>query len=284
MAAADPTAARPRLRSRLWRLLRLVLIGYVGVLILLVAFERRFIYYPVPAAASWHEPPDPTIRDVTLRAATGEAIHAWWLPRPGSADVMLYSHGNAGNLSHRGPGVVRWSEQLDASVLIYDYPGYGKSEGVPSEPGCHAAARAAFDWLTREQKYEPGRVILFGASLGGAMAAQLAANHDHRALILVAPFTSIPDMAAVRFPWLPARYFVRHKFDNFANLPRCRRPVVIVHGTADSIVPYRHAERLYEVANEPKMLIPVKGADHNMSLPDDFFPRLREFLSQHACP
>src|SRR5207244_7951593 len=127
---------------------------------------------------------------------------------------------------------------------------------------------AAWTWLTTEQKLDPGRIVLVGASLGGAVATDLAREHECRALVLLKAFTSIPDMAHSRFPWLPARYFVRHRFDNLPQLPLVRRPVFVTHGTTDRVVPFAHAKRLFAAANEPKEFVPLPGNDHNDKLPD----------------
>jgi fermentation-respiration switch protein FrsA (DUF1100 family) len=273
--------------AALWRHRRLrrwlggAVLAYLGVLIVLLALERLFIFVPSTAEQSWHDKPDPRIEDATLRAATGETIHAWWLPQPGANGALHYSHGNAGNLSHRGPGLMRWASELNLSVLIYDYPGYGLSPGRANEENCYAAAEAGHQWLTDVQKIEPKQIALLGASLGASMAVDLARRHDHRALILIKPFSSIPDMAQVRFPWLPARYFVRHRFDNVAKIRDCHRPVFVVHGTTDTVVPFRLGQRLYDAANEPKEFVSLDGHDHNTSLPGDFFQRLRNFLDKH---
>ena len=281
-SSAEPTVSVRRPRRRWRRGLRNLALAYLGILVLLLALERWFIYYPVTAAEDWAEPPDPRIRDVELAAATGERIHAWWLPRPEATGAVLYAHGNAGNLSHRGKGILRWATELNCSVLIYDYPGYGRSSGQANEQTCYAAAEAAWEWLTREQKFAPARVTLLGASLGGAMSVELARQHECRAVVLIKPFTSIPDMAHLRFPWLPARYLVRHRYDNLAKLPQVHRPVFIAHGTADRVVPYAHGERLFAAANEPKEFLRLEGDDHNTPLPGDFFQRLRSFLVAHA--
>jgi fermentation-respiration switch protein FrsA (DUF1100 family) len=275
-------ATTPRRFRRLRRWLGVAVLAYLGVLILLLALERRFIFVPATAAESWHDKPDARIEDVTLHAATGEIIHAWWLPRPGATGVLHYSHGNAGNLSHRGPGLLRWASELNVSVLIYDYPGYGRSHGWATEENCYAAAEAAYQWLTEVQKADPRQVLLLGASLGGSMAIEMARRHDHRAVILIKPFSSIPDMAQARFPWLPARYFVRHQFDNVAKIRDCNRPVFVVHGTTDTVIPYKLGQRVYEAANEPKEFVTLDGHDHNTPLPGDFFQRLRAFLEKHA--
>jgi fermentation-respiration switch protein FrsA (DUF1100 family) len=274
-------ASKPRRRWQRW------LIGaafcYFGLLIVLLALEGRFIYHPTPATVSWTDPPDPAVRDVYFDLPTGERIHGWWWPRPGSDRAVLYCHGNAGNLSHRGGGLARWADTAGgASILIFDYPGFGRSTGVPTEKNCYAAGEAAWSWLTVEQKIPAERIVLVGASLGGAMATDLAREHGCAALVLVKAFTSIPDMASVMFPWLPARYFVRHRFDNLSKLPLVHRPVFVTHGTADTVIPYVLGERLYAAANEPKEFVPLPGNDHNDRLPDEFFTRLRRFLDEQA--
>src|SRR5436190_2902932 len=244
MATATNTSTRRRWPWWLRWARNLALI-YLGMIVLLLALENWFIYKAVTAAEEWTEPPDPRIQDVILPLPTGERIHAWWLPVPNAAGAILYAHGNAGNLSHRGRGVVRWATELNCSVLIYDYPGYGRSTGKVSEQTCYAAAQAAWDWLTQEQKVAPAKVLLLGASLGGAMSIELARQHDCRAVVLLKAFTSIPDMAREMFPWLPARYLVRHGYDNLAKLPQIHRPVFIVHGTGDRVIPCAHGERLF---------------------------------------
>ncbi len=276
------TPPTPRRAAPLWRrwLLNLAIV-YLGILGMLLVLERRIIYHPVTAADHWADPPDARFQDVVLPLPTGEQVHAWWLPQPGAAGATLYCHGNAGNLSHRSRGCVRWAAELNNSVLIFDYPGFGKSTGTATEQTCYAAGEAAWTWLTREQRIEPRRVMLRGGSLGGAVAAELAARHDCRALVLIKAFSSIPDMAQQRFPWLPARYLVRHRYDNLAKLPRIHAPVFIAHGTADRVVPYAQGERLFAAANEPKEFMRLEGDDHNDPLPEEYFERLRRFLSAH---
>jgi fermentation-respiration switch protein FrsA (DUF1100 family) len=264
---------------RRWRRgLAVVALGYLGLLLVLLALENWFIYRPTTAAQAWVEPTDPAVRDVYFDLPTGERVHGWWRPRADAKLAVLYCHGNAGNLSHRGGSLARWADTLDASVLIFDYPGFGRSTGAPTERSCYASGEAAWTWLTTEQHVEPSRVVLIGASLGGAVATDLAREHGCRALVLVKAFTSIPDMAAGMFPWLPARYFVRHRFDNLSKLPFVRRPVFVTHGTTDGVIPFAHGERLFAAANEPKQFLPLPGNDHNDKLPDELFTRLRRFV------
>jgi fermentation-respiration switch protein FrsA (DUF1100 family) len=246
----------------------------------LLMLENRFVFHPTRDV----EPPPPGlhIQDVELRSADGTPIHAWWTisddwqPAQGA---LLYCHGNGGNLTYRGESVRRLRDLLRLGVLIFDYPGYGRSGGMPTESGCYAAADAAYDWLTGVQKIPGERVMLYGGSLGCAVATDLAVRQPHRALVLVSPFSSLPDMAQLQFPWLPARYLVRNRFDNLSKIISCRRPVFIAHGTADRIVPFAQGERLFAVANEPKRFFPMPGYDHNHTPGHDFYETLRDFLA-----
>jgi fermentation-respiration switch protein FrsA (DUF1100 family) len=204
-----------------------------------------------------------------------------WRPDQGA---LLYCHGNAGNLSHRGEQLRRWRDLMRLAVLIFDYPGYGRSAGKPSEAGCYAAAAAAHDWLTGIKKVPGERIVLYGGSLGGAVAIQLAARRPHRALALVSAFASLADMARLRFPWLPARWLLRSRFDNVGTICTCCRPVFIAHGTADRVVPFAHGERLFAVANEPKEFFAMLGYDHNHTPPPEFYEKLRQFLKRTETP
>jgi fermentation-respiration switch protein FrsA (DUF1100 family) len=170
---------------------------------------------------------------------------------------------------------------LKVHVLIFDYPGYGKSEGRPTEQGCYQAADAAYAFLTVTQKVAPEKILLYGGSLGGGVAVDLATRKSHRGLILVKTFTSAPDTGASMFPWLPVRWLMRNRFDNLAKIKSCHRPVFIAHGTMDNLVPFAHSQRLFEAAHEPKSFFIMPGADHNAPLPQEFFTALRTFLDKH---
>lgn len=271
--------AWPRL---LLKLLGGVLALYVGVLVVLMLLESKLVFHPVSAAQDWQSPPADT-RDVTLTLADGTRVHAWWCPRPGSDKAVLYCHGNGGNLSHRAGSVRKLRDSLNASVLIFDYPGYGKSEGVPTEQGCYQAADAAYDWLMNEQSVEPCRLLLYGDSLGGGVAVNLAGRKEHGGLVLIRTFTTLPDVGATIYPWLPVRWVMRHRFDSLGTIGSCCRPVFVAHGTADRLIPFVLGKRLYEAANEPKSFYAMEGLDHNDPLPAEMYARLGEFLRESGC-
>jgi fermentation-respiration switch protein FrsA (DUF1100 family) len=256
-----------------------LLLVYLGVCLVLKFFENSLVYRPTLATQHWQEKPTSEIQDVELTSADGTSIHAWWLPCPGADEALLYLHGNAGNLSHRGRAIVELREWLGVSVLIIDYPGYGKSSGRPTEQGCYDAGEAAYAWLVDQRKIAPEKILLYGGSLGGGIAVDLASRKPHRALILAKTFTSTPDVAANLYPWLPVRWLMSNRFDNLAKISRCHRPVFIGHGDVDDLIPFAHGQRLFTAANEPKHFVNLVGSDHNAPLPQSFFAELKQFLA-----
>ena len=261
---------------RLLRFLALAACVYLGVILVLAIFENWLVYFPT-SAQDWIPPPSAEIKDIELTSADGTRIHAWWWPVAGSNGAIVYCHGNAGNLSSRGPTLKKIRDALGESVLIFDYPGYGKSGGKPSEKGCYQAADAAYDWLLK-QNIDPEKVVIYGGSLGGGVAVDLASRKKHRALVLTKSFTSLPDVGQHLHPWLPVRWLMRNRFDNLGKIGGITSPVFIAHGTADSLVPFEQGQRLFAAANEPKQFMQVNGGDHNDPLPAEFFQNLQAFL------
>ena len=175
--------------------------------------------------------------------------------------VALIMHGNAGNMSQRMDTIAMF-HRLGYGVLIFDYRGYGRSTGRPSEEGLYRDAVAAWDYLTRQRGIAPGQIVLFGESLGGAVAAWLAAHERPGALVLSSVFTSAPELAADLYPWLPTRWLVRLRYDTRAALTQINCPVLVAHSPDDEIIPFRHGQMLYEAAPEPKAFLQLAGG-HN---------------------
>ena len=270
-------------KSWLRRLLRLLVLAaciYLGVIVLLSFFENWLVYFAT-SAGNWTPAPSAEIKDIELTSADGTRIHAWWWPVADSSGAILYFHGNAGNLSNRGPALKTIRDALGESILIFDYPGYGKSGGRPSEKGCYQAADAAYQWLL-DQKIDPGRIVLYGGSLGGGVAVDLASRKKHRALVLAKTFTSLPDVGQHLHPWLPVRWVMRNRFDNLSKIGSITSPVFIVHGTADTLVPIEQSRQLFAAANEPKQFMAIEGGDHNTALPQEFLQNLKAFLQGTA--
>ncbi len=289
MTTAPATARPTRTWPRRLRRAALCLAGaYLGVFLLLLALERWLLFHPTAHDRHWEAPP-PAIRaeDVWLPLDNDVVVHAWWCPterwKP-SDGALLYAHGNAGNLSHRGGAVRRWQEGLGTGVLIFDYPGDGRSTGTPGEAACYAAADVACDWLTRDKGVAPERIVLLGKSLGGGVAVELATRRPYRALVLLSAFTSVPDMAANLYPWLPVRPFVRNRFENLKKIADTPGRVFVAHGTADRMIPFAMAERLFEAAPGPKRLFPLHGHDHNQGPGPDFYENVARFLREVEAP
>lgn len=278
--SAQPT--RRTWRKRIARVALLTIVVSILVLGMLSIFENRFVYFPVRADEDWYEPDGFAKRDLELKLPNGTPIHAWWCPKDGASGALIHAHGNGGNLSHRAPTYALLQQQLNFSVLAFDYPGYGKSGGSPSENGCYAAGEAAWQWLTTEGGVAPERVVLFGESLGGGVATELATRHACRALVLFCSFTSAPDVGKEIYPFLPVHQMMRTRFDNLSKIGKLNCPVFVTHGDCDTIIKSSHAQRLFDAATEPKALHWIRGADHNDPITPETLAALSDFLREHS--
>ena len=272
---------------RRWRRIgALVVCVYLAVLGVLLCLEDRLLYPAATFARPWREPrPDLGVRDVELTASDGTAIHAWFALPAGwraEAGVVLYSHSNGSNLSWKQGNCRRWQTELKRAVLVYDYPGYGKSGGRPSEQGCYAAAEAAHRWLVEQQRVSAGEIILVGESLGSGMATELATRHENRLLVLCGAFTSFPDMAQQKVPCYPSRWLVRNQLDNLGKIDQVRGPVFIAHGREDHCVPFGMGERLFARARQPRRFYPIPAFGHQHPADPAFFAAVRAFLDETA--
>ncbi|MGF1577747.1 MAG: alpha/beta hydrolase [Gemmataceae bacterium] len=269
------------LRVMVW-FLGAVTLFYCVVLFVLFLFENQLVYLPSSAQQFWREPEGYVKEDIMLPLDDGTKIHAWWCPKDEAKSVMLIAHGNAGNLSHRSFVVPLWQSKLDASVVMFDYPGYGKSEGSPTESGCYESGEVVYNWLVQEKKLSPKTIVFFGRSLGSGIMTYLATKHDHKALVLSSPFTSLPDAAQRLYPYFPVRLLMRNRFPNLSRVSQCRSPIFLIHGEADSLIPISHSEKLYSAANEPKKFVRLAWHDHNHVMPEEVYEEVAEFLENHA--
>jgi len=222
--------------------------------------------------------------DVAIETSDGILLHGWFIP--GDSDrVLLFFHGNAGNISHRLESV-RQFLQLGLSVLIIDYRGYGQSGGRTSERGIYRDAEAAWRYLTETNETSPGRIIVFGRSMGASAAGYLAAHYRPLALIVESSFTSVPDIAAEYYPWLPVRWLsrLRHATADFVRQAAC--PVLVIHSRDDEIVPFRHGEAIFAAASEPRSFLELRGTHNDAFLRDErnYLAGLRSFLDGLPAP
>lgn len=268
----------------LWTLLGSLALAYGGFAALVFISQDKLAYYPQIGREIHTTPRDHGLdyEQLTLATPDGEKLDAWFVPAPQSRGVVLFLHGNAGNLSHRMDSIAMFHRQ-GHDVLIFDYRGYGRSTGKPSETGLYRDAQTAWDHLTRQRGIPPGRIVLFGESLGGAVAAWLAARERPGALVLSSVFTSAPALAADLYPWLPTRWLVHLRYDTRAALAEVRCPVLIAHSPDDEIIPFRHGQVLFEAAAEPKVFLPLAGGHNDgfIFMRQDWVDALADFLRKH---
>lgn len=219
---------------------------------------------------------------VALTTADGIRLEGWFLPAEPSHATLLFFHGNAGNISHRLESL-RLFHNAGLAVFIIDYRGYGNSDGKPSEMGLYRDAEAAWRYLTDTRRILPRDILLFGRSLGGAMAAYLAERHPALGLVLESTFTSIPDLAEELYRGLPVRALARYRYDTLSRLANIDIPVMVIHSPHDDIIPFSHGERLYNSAKQPKRFLQIKGT-HNTGVLEsmDIYSRGWESFV-HAC-
>jgi len=234
--------------------------------------ESQMIYFPTRYPDGLWAPEDVTrhsgctLEDCFFSTEDGLRLHGWWC-RPTHAEgvtadmVLLWFHGNAGNLSHRADLMLRLAK-TPAQVFIVDYRGYGRSEGRPSEEGLYRDGQAAWRYLSGERRVAPERIVLFGDSLGAAVAVDLATRVQAAGIIVQSGFTSVPDMAAAHFPFVP-RALIRTRMDSLAKIQKVEGPKLFIHSPQDEVVPYELGRRLFEAAGEPKSFLDIPGASHN---------------------
>lgn len=244
-----------------FKILALLALGYGLLAGMMFLNQGRVIYLPSTQVTATPADAGLAFEDVELRTEDGVRLHGWFVPGPRpEAPVLLFLHGNAGNIGHRLHSLLQF-HQLGLAVLIIDYRGYGQSTGRPHEEGTYLDARAAWDHLVADRGVEPQRIVVFGRSLGAAVAADLANRVDAGAVILESAFTSAADLGAHHYPWLPVRLLLRHEYDTLQRVGTIRSPLLIAHSRDDELVPFADAERLQKAAGDVRLL-PMQGG-HN---------------------
>ncbi|MET0964092.1 MAG: alpha/beta hydrolase [Noviherbaspirillum sp.] len=245
------------------KLLAMSGVAYAALLLVVYTLQGAMIYFPGVGRDMSRTPADIGLayEPVRLQTEDGVRIEAWYVPAQGARGAALLAHGNAGSIAHRVDYAALFN-RLGYSLLLLEYRGYGRSEGKPSEQGTYADARAAWRHLLIERGYPAGRIVLVGESLGGAVAAHLAAEVEPGALVLASSFVSVPELASELYPWMPARQLARYRYDTLAALTRVSCPVFVAHSEQDDIVPFHHGERLFAAARAPKAFLKLAGG-HN---------------------
>lgn len=276
-------AQRTGMMSFFGPLIAIAALIYVLLCLYLYLMQSKIIFYPNMGGRELRSSPsDIGLEYETVSLITSDQVrlHGWFVKSNINRGTVLFFHGNAGNISHRLESL-RIFNHLGLSTLIIDYRGYGQSEGKISEQGIYLDARAAWKYLTENQGINPQRIIVFGRSLGGAVAANLAAKYRPAGLILESVFTSVPDMAASMYPVFPVRPLCRFQFNARQSLQGVTAPVLIVHSPDDEIIPYANGRKLFASANEPKTFLELRGGHNDgfVATGPAYYEGLNDFIS-----
>lgn len=267
----------------MWHVLGILLAVYGGLALLLYFSQSRLVYYPETGREIIATPVRIGLpfEDIRLTASDGIGLHGWFVPAPQPRGTVLFLHGNAGNISHRLDSLQMF-HRLGYNTLIFDYRGYGNSSGTPTEQGTYRDAEAAWRYLTEQRQVPACRIVLFGESLGGAIAAQLASTRKPAALVIASGFTSVPEMAQHLYPYLPVRWLARIRYDTRAYLRTVTAPVLIAHSPQDEIIPYEHGRALFAAAHPPKQFLELAGGHNDgfIFMREEWVRALGDFLGK----
>jgi len=243
--------------------------------------EKRYIFFPTSEIEMTPADVGLDYEDVFFSTANEDLLHGWYVPGSGDG-TWLWFHGNGGNIGHRVTELALLHHRLGVNLLIFDYQGYGGSQGRPSEVGTYQDARAALAYLQQHHGRNAGTVIYYGHSLGTAIAVELAVEQPPAGLVLVSPFTSVSDMSRLAFPWLPVSWLLKDKYNTLNRIPDVHCPLLILHGAQDELIPVSHGTKLFEAAAEPKRFHALPQAGHNDTFEaggEDYWSAIEGFLT-----
>jgi hypothetical protein len=224
--------------------------------------QDKILYHPYKEIESTPSELLLEFEDIEFESSDGVKLNGWFIPAEKTEFTVLLCHGNAGNISHR-LATISILNEVGVNTFIFDYRGFGGSEGKPDEKGTYLDAKAAYTWLTEQKKIPSEKIIIFGRSLGGAVAAHLASTNNPAGVVLESTFTSYIEAGKAIYPYLPIpKFFAKYRYDTLSYIKKIESPVMLIHSTEDELIPFRFAETLYENASEPKRLIEITG-DHN---------------------
>jgi fermentation-respiration switch protein FrsA (DUF1100 family) len=245
-------------------------------------FERRGIYYPSKEIILTPADVGTEFENVFFETDGGLTLNGWFLPVRNARGTLLFCHGNAGNISHRIP-LIEIFNKLNLNVFIFDYRGYGKSQGNPSERGLYQDALFAYRYLLSQRGIDAEKIVIYGKSIGANVAVDLASRVKAAVLISESGFSSAYDMGRKLFPYLPIKWIITVKFDAQNKIRNITIPKLIIHSEEDEIVPFKLGRKLFEAAAQPKEFYPMKGT-HNeavLMFKDEYIARLNDFLNRH---
>jgi len=252
---------------------------YLSILGSLMYFETKLLFPGAgPERGDWGHAGIP-LEEVAFESGDGTQLRGYFFPKVDATATILFCHGNAENIAILAPEMDQLRNRLNASVMVFDYRGYGKSLGEPYEGGLFADAEAAAMWLAERTDQDEEDLVLYGRSLGGGVAVHLASKHSARALVLDRTFSSAVDVAASRYWWLPVRFVMRNQFLSIAKIKYHQGPLLQMHGDIDEVIPLWSAQRLFEMAaSEKKEFQLIKGLTHNDPSPEAYLIKLQQFI------
>ncbi|OGV54275.1 MAG: hypothetical protein A2X45_06730 [Lentisphaerae bacterium GWF2_50_93] len=266
----------------MWSIITIVCGVYFGILLLMFLFQSKMIYFPTREIVCTPADLKLEFEDLALTTSDGVKINAWYVPAKTPRGTVIFCHGNGGNLCYSLDVVENFS-RMNYNVMMFDYRGYGKSEGSTSEKGTYADAQACYDWLVKEKKIPEKEIVVMGRSLGGAIASNLAKDNSPRLLILESAFTSTADIAANAYPIFPVRLLCRFGYRNIENVKLIKCPLLVIHSPDDEIVPYSHGRKIFDAANDPKEFLQIRGF-HNEGFEeskDVYVEGLKKFMEKY---
>lgn len=270
------------IRPFLW-IAGIIVTGYLIILAMMYLFQDKLIYYPTRGFISDPSSIGLKFENISFGTEDGIQLHGWFVSADHSNPTVLYCHGNAGNISGRLE-TIQLLRSLGLNIFIFDYRGYGRSKGTPSEQGTYRDVKAAWNYLTNDRKIEPDNIIVMGRSLGGAVAAWLGARTNPAALAIESTFTSATALGADLYPWLPVRHLIKYEYPTSDYIKEVRAPLFMAHSRDDRVVPFHHGEELFSIAREPKVFVELQGS-HGTGFLDtgsEYREALREFLENYV--
>ena len=270
------------LKTTLVTLFALVILyaAFVGVVYVL---QERLMYHPKEHLGTTPGHHGLVFEPVSFNTSDGETLFGWWLPARRERGVMLFLHGNAGNMADRIESLKIFNS-LGLSVFIFDYRGYGQSSGTSTENGLYEDSESAWRYLTGTRGIDPMKIVVFGRSLGGGVATWLTARHNSRAVILESAFTSVHDLIFHHYPFVPVQLLLNDKFDSLSRVHSMQTgALMVVHSPTDEIVPFSHGEELFRAARGNKEFFEMKGGHNNgfIATGDLYAERIDAFLDTH---
>jgi len=250
---------------------------------LLLSCQSGFIYHPDRNLAATPGAINLAYEEVRFPAADGTKLHGWWIPSRESRGAVIHCHGNAGNISHR-LGIIEIFNSMGLDVLVFDYRGYGLSEGTPTEKGTYADAEGAWRYLADVKGISRERIIVHGQSLGGAIAAHLASQRQPAMVVVESSFTSTRDLARNFCSFTPAIYIIltyTYETARFAGEARC--PLLVIHSRDDEMIPFSHGEKIFHAAKEPKAFLEIRGSHNGGFIQSGsvYVSGLKSFIGDH---